>query len=186
MFEAENVRLAAELVDEELCGVVLSVKHLCAYSHLANGKRVDVIPTVAGEVYFVEPNVLLSAPGFGDVATAARALSLAAARVASYNPYTLRPTERRDAVLQMTPPTLLGVEFCARVHLRSVMDAMLQVQPERDQRGRSVLAGDLRGRRVWVDRSGLHTAVKGGGASDTKRVCAALAEEMRDFLVHAN
>jgi hypothetical protein len=186
MVEVVDVRLTAQLVDEELCSVALSVKHLCAYSHVVRGERVDVIATVAGEVYFVAPNVLLSAPGSCDIATAARALSLAAARVASCNPYTLRPTERRDAVLQMTPPRLLGVELRARVRLGDVIRAMAGMQPERDQRGKFVIAGDLAGRRVWVDESGLHAVVRGEAASDPESACEALAEEMRDFLVHAN
>lgn len=186
MFQAVDVRLAAELVDEELRRVDLSVEHICAYRHVVRGRKVDVIPTVAGEVYFVKPNVLLSAAGFSDVATAARALSLAAARVASYNPYTLRPTEQRDAVLQMTRPRLLGVQFRARVDPKGVIGAMANVRPERDQYGKAVLAGDLADRRVWVDETGLHTVVRGEAASDTKSVGVALAGEMRDFLVRAN
>mgnify|MGYP004185266115 CR=1 FL=1 len=189
VFEATSVCLQARLVDEEQRDVDLPVDQICAHvpccRSYVGGKHYFVMGTALGDVHIVPPNLLVAADSFRDVRTAERALSLAAARVAAVNPFTLRPTEAHDAVLRMAAPTVVSVEFAAPANARLVLTMLRGQVVELDRTGQYVLGGELRGRRVWMDPQGLHVLVRGEAARDVARVSAMLTSELISF-VHAS
>lgn len=189
VFEAISVCLQAKLVDEEQRDVDLPIDQICAHvpccRAYVGGERYFVMGTALGDVHLVPPNLLVAADSFRDVRTATGALSLAAARVAAVNPFTLRPTEARDAVLRMAAPTVVSVEYVAVADARLVLAVLRGQVLEVNRTGQHVLGGELRGRRVWMDPAGLHVLVRGEAARDVARVGAMLTSELISF-VHAS
>ena len=150
------------------------LKRLVAYSH--NGRKVYMVATSVGEVFVEKPNVLVTGDGFTDVASAKRALLLAADTLCVFNPFTNEAVTLRDRVLHKSPDEMIGVEYLIPGTGRAALRRMQSMKAATDQSGEIVVEGMLDGERVWVSSRGVH--VSRTGQHDPTRIAKMLDSKL--------
>jgi hypothetical protein len=162
MFQPDQVRITARLLDEEGHDVELPLENLRGLLPSSrNRRRVYTVATPEGEVFVEAPNRLVSGDGFRDAASAERAVRIAADMLCLFDPFTSEPVALEDRVLFQSPEEMLGVEYLSPGKGRAALSSMEKKCAARDQSGEIVVAGVLAGEIAWVSSRGVHVARTG-------------------------
>jgi len=161
MFRPDRVRIASTILDEEGHGVALPLERLPVLLPSAHrNTRVYSIATSAGRVFVEAPNRLVSGDGFTDVASAERAVRIAADMLCQFD-FTDEPAAPEDRVLFKSPHEMLGVEYLRPGVGLSALLVMTEKTPATDQTGTIVVSGRLGEEEAWVSARGLHILKRG-------------------------
>lgn len=184
-FSAVDVRASCELVTEDECPLLLSLRELSQHilgsllGATQDREAVLRIPTPHGTVLLRRPNIL-DFESANVPTNALRALNLAALHVCTYNPFLKRACDIRDAVVFPHAPSL-SIEFVGnRTIAQSALYGRVTQIPVKRPAGETALGFEVPGMEDamgWVaEDETVHVVVSGERARDIQSAAAGLQD----------